>query len=83
MEGAIAALREVHPVPKIPLVVNEVTKESRAALADGYAQMVISTPLAALCADLISHMVRSVKEGDDGIAGQHFLEPHLVLAEML
>ena len=83
MEGAIAALREVHPTPRVALIVNEVTKESNAALMDGYALMVICTPLAALCTDLISHMVRSVKEGDDGIAGQHFLDPHLVLPEML
>ncbi|WP_238367176.1 LacI family DNA-binding transcriptional regulator [Mesobacterium pallidum] len=83
MEGAIAALREAHSSPRVALVVNEVTKESRAALVDGYVTMAICTPLPALCADLISHMVRSVKEGDDGISGQHFLDPHLVLPEML
>ena len=83
MEGAIAALRELHPSPRVALVVNEVTKESRAALVDGYALMVICTPLPALCTDLVAHMVRSVRDGDDGISGQHFLDPHLVLPEML
>ena len=83
MEGAIAALREAHPTPRVSLIVNEVTNVSSAALMDGYVLMVICTPLTALCTDLISHMVRSVKEGDDGIAGQHFLDPHLVLPEML
>lgn len=83
MEGAIAALREAHSSPRVALVVNEVTKESRAALVDGYALMVIRTPTQELCADLVGLMVRSVKQGDDGISGQHFLEPHLVIAEML
>lgn len=83
MEGAIAALRELHPSPRVALVVNEVTKESRAALVDGYALMAICTPLPVLCTDLIAHMVRSVREGNDGISGQHFLDPHLVLPEML
>ncbi|NIZ12567.1 LacI family DNA-binding transcriptional regulator [Phaeobacter sp. HF9A] len=83
MEGAIAALREAHASPRVALIVNEVTKESSAALADGYVLMAITTPLPALCADLVGHMVRSVQEGDDGIAGQHFLDPHLVLSEML
>ncbi len=83
MEGAIAALREVHASPRVALVVNEVTKESAAALREGYVLMAITTPLGALCDDLVGHMVRSVREGDDGIAGQHFLEPHIVLPEML
>ncbi|MBV0912293.1 LacI family DNA-binding transcriptional regulator [Anianabacter salinae] len=83
MEGAIAALREIHATPRVALVVNEATKDSRAALSDGYATMVISTPLAALCADLVDLMVHSVREGDDGISGQHFLDPHIVLPEML
>lgn len=83
MEGAIAALREVHASPRVALVVNEVTKESAAALREGYVLMAITTPLRTLCDDLVGHMVRSVREGDDGIAGQHFLEPHIVLPEML
>lgn len=83
MEGAIAALRELHPTPRVALVINEVTKESSAALTDGYAHMAICTPLPALCEDLIGLMVRSVKEGDDGISGQHFLAPNLVLPEIL
>ncbi|PWR04634.1 LacI family transcriptional regulator [Meridianimarinicoccus roseus] len=83
MEGAIAALREAHPRPRAALVVHEVTRESRAALTDGYALMAITTPLPALCTELVAHMVRSVREGDDGISGQHFLDPHLVVPEML
>lgn len=82
MEGAIAALREMHASPRIALVVNELTAESRAALADRYVTMVIATPLAELCADLIDLMVRALQSRSDGITGQHFLDPKIVLPEM-
>lgn len=82
MEGAIAALREVHASPRVALVVNELTAVSRAALADGYVTMVICTPLAELCTDLVALMLRAVQSGDNGITGQHFLEPRIVLPEM-
>jgi len=83
MEGAIAALREIHPEPRVALVVNEVTAESRGALIDGYATMAICTPLPELCKTLIDLMVTSSLEGDDGVSGQHFLEPRVVLPELL
>jgi LacI family transcriptional regulator len=83
MEGAISALREIYATPKIALVVNELTRESRTALADGYVSMVICTPLSELCTDLAELMSRAVRGGDDGITGQHFLEPRIILPEML
>lgn len=83
MEGAIAALRETHATPRVALVVNELTADSRAALGDGYATLVISTPLATLCDQVVEAMIRARAGGDDGVAGQQFLDPHLVLAEML
>jgi len=83
MEGAIAALREVHATPKVALVVNEVTAESRSALIDGYVTMAISTPLKELCQTLIEHMIRSTQEGDDVVSGQQFLEPRVGLPEIL
>jgi len=83
MEGAIAALREVHDEPRVALVVNELTAESRAALIDGYVVMAISTPLAELCHTLIDLMVRSRTAGAEGASSQHFLEPKLILAEIL
>jgi LacI family transcriptional regulator len=83
MEGAIAALREVHYVPKVALVVNEVTAESRSALIDGYVTMAISTPLKELCQTLIEHMIRSTQEGDNVVSGQQFLEPRIALPEIL
>ncbi len=81
MEGAIAALREVRPPGKVTLVVNELTAESRAALSDRYASMVICTPLAALCRDLVDFMVTAKLNGMPATVGQHFLDPHLLVPE--
>lgn len=83
MEGAIAALRELHASPRVALVVNELTAESRAALVDGYVVMAICTPLSEMCADLVELMSRAVRDGSDGISGQHFLEPRIILPEMI
>ena len=86
MEGAIAALRDAHATPRVALVVHELTAESRAALTDGYATLVIATPLQALCRDLVAQMLRAVDTGAtgaDAAATQHFLDPRLVLPEML
>lgn len=82
MEGAIAALRELHPEPKVALVVNEFTSESRTALIDGYAIMAISTPLSDLCHDLVDMMIRSHLEREDWPSAQHFLEPRVMLPEI-
>lgn len=83
MEGAIAALREKHAAPRITLIVNELTAESRAALIDGYLTMAIGTPLADLCRDVVDMMIRSAGAEDDGVAGQYFLEPRIFLPEIV
>jgi LacI family transcriptional regulator len=83
MEGAIAALREEKSPGDVALIVNELTRESRAALLDGYAVMVIRTPLKMLCTDLVDMMTRTTQKEPNTQNSQHFLEPHIVLAEML
>lgn len=83
MEGAIAALRESVQPNEIAMVVNELTEDSRAALADGYVTMVISTPLRQLCIDLVEMMVNSVKNGSSAVPGQSFLQPQLYLPESI
>ncbi len=83
MEGAIAALRESRAPEKVQLVVNELTEESRAALADGYVTMVIGTPLAQLCRDMVEMMISAVKSGVSDVPGQHFLQHELYLPESL
>lgn len=81
MEGAIAALRESRGPGEVALVVNELTPESRTALADRYVQMVIATPLERLCADLVPLMAQAVRGGPRGLAGQYFLRPDLYIPE--
>ena len=81
MEGAIAALREARQPGEVALVVNELTPDSRAALRDHYLVMVISTPLATLCRDLMILMRDTVRSGGPEILGQHFLQPDLYIAE--
>ncbi|MCB2116786.1 MAG: LacI family DNA-binding transcriptional regulator [Rhodobacteraceae bacterium] len=83
MEGAIAALREARAPGEVALVVNELTPESRAALLDRYLALVIATPLAELCRDVVALMTSAVTEGPSNIAGQHFLMPHLYLPESI
>lgn len=81
MEGAIAALRETAQPQQITLVVNEMTQDSRSALVDGYATMVISTPLRRLCQDMVEMMINAVKNGGSTVPGQHFLQPQVFLPE--
>ncbi|TNC69142.1 LacI family DNA-binding transcriptional regulator [Rubellimicrobium roseum] len=81
MEGAIAALREIRKPHEVCLVVNELTPQSRGALVDGFATMVIATPLSQLCDDLVRLMAEAVRSGPSEVAGQHFLRPELILPE--
>ena len=83
MEGAIAALREARAPEEVALVVNELTVDSRAALADGYVTMVIATPLQELCSDLVDMMINAVRNGVGDVPGQHFLEPRLYVPEVI
>lgn len=83
MEGAIAAIREEKLAGRVLIVCNELTPESRAALADGTVTMVIATPLANLCRDLVSLMVRAVREGMSDAPGQTFLPLEIYLPEMI
>jgi LacI family transcriptional regulator len=81
MEGAIAALREARQPGEVALVVNEITPESRSALTDRYVTMVIATPLAALCRELMGLMSEAVLRGVSDATGQHFMAPNLILPE--
>lgn len=82
MEGAITALREERKPGEIGLVVNELTHESRAALADGYVTAALGTPLPELCSDLVALMSQAAREPGAVIAGQRFLEPFVHIPEL-
>lgn len=81
MEGAIAALREARKPGEVALVVNELTPESRAALISRHVTMVIGTPLAKLCTDLVALAADTAQNGITSVQGQHFLSPDLYLPE--
>lgn len=73
MEGAISAIREENLAGKLAVVINELTPESRAALADDVVTMVISTPIAKLCSEMIAIMTNVIDQGATAIPGQSFL----------
>lgn len=73
MEGAISAIREEKLEGKLIAVVNELTPESRAALADDVVTLAISTPTSALARETISLMIQAIDKGPTGAPGQTFL----------
>lgn len=81
MEGAIAALRELREPNEVALVVQELTRESRLALAERFASMVIATPVAKICADMVDLAQVVLNEDAVAIPGQHFLRPDIYLPE--
>ena len=83
MEGAISALREARAPGEVALVVNELTPESRLALADRFVTMAIGTPLAQVCGDLFDLASQVLRDGGVTLPGQHFLRPELFLPESI
>ncbi|WP_406872456.1 LacI family DNA-binding transcriptional regulator [Aminobacter sp. P9b] len=81
IEGAISALRQVRPDPLPVLICNEITVDTRAALADNLAVMAIATPLAPLCRELVGLMAHSIEEGAANAPGQTFLPFDIYLPE--
>lgn len=73
MEGAVAALRESGRAPEVVLIVNELTDETRLALQDRTVSIVISTPLAAICDELVALIIRTARHGMAETPGQRFL----------
>lgn len=81
IEGAISALRQVKPDPLPVLICNEITVDTRAALADNLAVMAIATPLAPLCRELVGLMAHSIEQGAANAPGQTFLPFDIYLPE--
>lgn len=81
MEGAISAFREENVDGRIVLVVNELTPESKAGLADEIVTMVVATPLPALCKELLSLMVGAIEHGEAAVPGQSFLPFDIYISE--
>jgi LacI family transcriptional regulator len=83
MEGAVAALREEGLAGRLAVVVNEITPESRAGLAEGLVTMALATPLPALCREVVALMVGAVRDGMAGAPGQTFLPFEIHLPESI
>jgi LacI family transcriptional regulator len=81
MEGAISAVREEGLAGKFVVVVNELTPESKAALADDVVTMVIGTPLAALCKELMPLMIAAIERGDTFVQSQVLLPFDVFVSE--
>ncbi|NGO52075.1 LacI family DNA-binding transcriptional regulator [Allomesorhizobium camelthorni] len=81
MEGAISAMRIAMPAHHPVMICNEITPESRAALADNIVTMVIGTPLARLCRELVDLMAHAIKDGAANAPGQTFLPFDIYLPE--
>ena len=73
MEGAITAVRMAMPAQPPILICNEITPESRAALANNIITMVLATPLARLSSDLVNLMAHAIQDGAANAPGQTFL----------
>ncbi|MEI2298697.1 LacI family DNA-binding transcriptional regulator [Ensifer sp. MJa1] len=73
MEGAISAIREERLEGKLIGVVNELTPESRAALADNVVTLAVATPTAMLARETINLMIQAISKGPTGAPGQTFL----------
>ena len=69
MEGAITAIREEGLAGRLVVVVNELTPDSKSALADNVVTMVIATPLPALCKELMPLMIEAVEHGEANVPG--------------
>ncbi|BCM17569.1 LacI family DNA-binding transcriptional regulator [Mesorhizobium sp. J8] len=81
MEGVIAALREEGEGSDLVAIVNEITPESRAALADDVIAMAVATPLRRLCHELITLMARVIDTGAAATPWQTFLPFEIYLPE--
>ncbi len=81
MEGAITAIREAQLEQPPVMIVNEITPESRAALADKIVTMAIATPLPRLCRELTELMGHAIESGAANAPGQTFLPFDIYLPE--
>jgi len=81
MEGAITAVRTAMPAQPPVLICNEITPESRAALANNIITMVLATPLARLSSDLVNLMAHTIQDGAANAPGQTFLPFYIHVPE--
>lgn len=72
MEGAIEAVRELSPVSRPVLIVNELTPESQAGLQERIVSIVVGTPIKAVVDEVIAMAIAIANNGLSQIPGQRF-----------
>ncbi|OBQ96942.1 hypothetical protein A9K66_00240 [Mesorhizobium sp. AA23] len=70
-QGGHQALREEGKGQDLVAIVNEITAESRSALADDIVAMAVATPLRQLCQELITLMSWAISTGTRRRRGRH------------
>lgn len=83
MEGAITALRLIEPARRPVAICNELTVDSRAALAEKLVTMVISTPIATMSRELVRQMAGALDPGGRPGPSQTFLPFEVYLPESI
>ena len=81
MEGAIAALREQGMTGRMALVVQRAHGGIAGGAGRGSSPWRSSTPLAALCRELVALMAHRLSHGAAGAPGQIFLPFEIFLPE--
>jgi LacI family transcriptional regulator len=82
-EGAIRAIRETGRAGRLIAICNEITPQSRDALAEDVLTMIMETPLDSLCRTLARKMEEAVRHGGESVSGQIFLPFHMITPESI
>jgi LacI family transcriptional regulator len=83
MEGVIRALRDEHVGDRLAVVCNEVTPESKAALADHILSIVIATPINLLATTTVQQMIKALDPAHASRSDRIFLPFELVVPESI
>jgi LacI family transcriptional regulator len=78
MEGVIRALREENVGNRLAVVCNEITPESRAALAEQIVSIVIATPISSLARTVVALMAQALDPAAANPADRTFVPFNLV-----
>lgn len=81
IEGVITALREEGMAGRLTMICSTLSPQSRAALADNIATMVIAEPIERLSRELVVQMVQAIEGGPAETPGQIFLPFDMHISE--
>lgn len=73
--------REMRAPGEVALIVNELTEETRRALVDRCAVLLIGTPRETLCRNLVNAMIEATTADAPAKLERNFLQPQVYLPE--